>query len=203
MFYSAFDHLLPKELREETKGKAGLFPEHLRSQIEEMNDWVYNTVNNGVYKCGFAATQEAYESNVYPLFESLDRLEKHLEDPKHQPYLFGENITEADIRLYTTIARFDVAYFTIFRCNLRMIRYEYPNLHKWFRTLYWDESEKTTGGAFKNTTRFQVVSILSTCLSLLVRLTIVQYKEGYASAAVLYGGKKIVPAGPKPDILLL
>jgi len=158
MLYSEFDHLLPKERREETKGKGGLFPEHLRPQIEEMNEWVYNTVNNGVYKTGFAKTQEAYDANVYPLFESLDRLEKHLDNPKHQPYLFGENITEADIRLYTTMARFDVAYFTIFRCNLKMIRYEYPNLHKWLRNLYWDESEKTNAGAFKNTTRFRAVS---------------------------------------------
>ena len=158
MLYSEFDHLLPKERREETKGKDGLFPEHLRPQIEEMNEWVYNTVNNGVYKTGFAKTQEAYDANVYPLFESLDRLEKHLDDPKHKPYLFGENITEADIRLYTTMARFDVAYFTIFKCNLKMIRYEYPNLHKWLRNLYWDESERTNGGAFKNTTRFRAVS---------------------------------------------
>lgn len=159
MFYTGFDNLLPSERREESKGKAGLLPNHLRSQIDEMNEWVYHTINNGVYKTGFASTQEAYDANVYPIFESLDRLEKHLADPGHQPYLFGENITEADIRLYTTLIRFDVAYFTIFKCNLKMIRYEYPNLHRWLRNLYWDESKKTGGGAFRKTTRFQAVSI--------------------------------------------
>jgi putative glutathione S-transferase len=159
MLYDAFDAFIPEKDREATKGKAGLFPEHLRSESEEMNDWVYNTVNNGVYKTGFASTQQAYEDSVFPLFKSLDRLEEHLGDPSHQPYLFGENITEADIRLYTTMARFDVAYFSIFNCNLKMIRYDYPRLHKWLRTLYWDESERTQQGAFKKTTNFQIVSV--------------------------------------------
>lgn len=157
MFYTAFDGLLPEEHREATKGETGLFPPHLRDEIEAMNDWVYDTVNNGVYKTGFASSQHAYEDNVFPLFKSLDRLEEHLGASDHQPYLFGKTITEADIRLYTTIARFDVAYFTIFKCNLKMIRYEYPNLHLWFRRLYWDESE-VTKGAFKKTTFFDIVS---------------------------------------------
>lgn len=102
MFYSEFDDLLPEHLRESTKEKAGggIFPERLRGEIEEMNEWVYNTVNNGVYKTGFATSQEAYEANLYPLFESLDRLEDIL--AKHgKPYLFGDHITEADVRLYT------------------------------------------------------------------------------------------------------
>jgi len=159
MLYNEFDEFVPIELREKSKGKGGLFPPHLRDEIETMNEWVYNTINNGVYKTGFASTQEAYESHVYPLFKSLDRLEEHLSDPGHQPYLFGENITEADIRLYTTLARFDVAYYAIFRCNLKMIRHDYPRLHLWLRTLYWDESKLTNGGAFKKTTRFLAVSV--------------------------------------------
>jgi len=181
MFYDAFDALLPEEQRESTKGQAGFFPLHLRGEIEAMNEWVYNTVNNGVYKTGFASSQEAYDSNVFPLFKSLDRLEEHLADSRHQPYLFGENITEADIRLYTTLARFDVAYYTIFKCNLKMIRYDYPLLHNWLRRLYWDESERTHG-AFKDTTHFEL------------------YKAGYVRAA---GGKQIIPAGPVPSILPL
>lgn len=160
MFYTEFDAFLPEHLRESTKGAAGLFPEHLRSDIEAMNEWVYNTINNGVYKTGFATSQAAYEEHVYPVFESLDRLEKHLGQSEHQPYLFGENITEADIRLYPTLIRFDVAYFTIFKCNLKMIRYEYPRLHDWMRRLYWDESERTGGGAFKKTVDFQHVRFL-------------------------------------------
>jgi len=178
--YDAFDAFLPEDKRETTKGKAGLFPEHLRPEIEAMNDWVYNTVNNGVYKAGFASSQQAYEDHVFPLFKSLDRVEKHLSDHTHQLYLFGDNITEADIRLFTTLIRFDVAYYPIFKCNLKMIRHDYPCLHQWLRTLYWDESDRTHG-AFHNTVKFSA------------------YKAGYARAK----GEKIVPAGPIPDIFPL
>jgi glutathionyl-hydroquinone reductase len=157
MFYDAFDSLIPEKRRETTKGEAALFPPHLRADIEAMNDWVYNTVNNGVYKTGFASTQEAYEDHVFPLFKSLDRLEEHLTNPAHQPYLFGKNITEADIRLFTTMIRFDVAYYTIFKCNLKMIRHDYPRLHKWLRNLYWNETQPTRA-AFHETVRFDAVS---------------------------------------------
>ena len=118
-----FDDLIEEKYR-----SVNLYPSSLRTQIDETNEWHYNLINNGVYKIGFATTQEAYDANIYPLFESLDRLEKHLMDPAHQPYLFGEHITEADIRLYTTMIRFDVAYVPIFQCNLRMIRHGYPRL---------------------------------------------------------------------------
>lgn len=160
MLYSAFDAFLPPNLREASKPNGGLYPEHLRKEIDEMNEWVYNTVNNGVYKVGFASTQEAYEEALYPLFASLDRLEEILASNAREgkgPYLFGQHITEADIRLYPTIVRFDAAYFTLFKCNLRMIRYEYPHLHNWLRKLYWDESEETRG-AFKSSTYFDHVS---------------------------------------------
>ena len=123
-----------------------------------MNDWVYNTVNNGVYKTGFASTQDAYEANLYSLFESLDRLEQHLGEPGHHPYLFGDHITEADIRLYTTMIRFDVAYYNIFMCNLKMIRHDYPRLNRWLRNLYWDGGSIRNGHAFKDTVNFWTVS---------------------------------------------
>ncbi|KAF2249963.1 glutathione transferase [Trematosphaeria pertusa] len=178
MFYTEFDAFLPEHLRESSKGEKGIFPPHLRAEIEAMNEWVYDTINNGVYKTGFATSQAAYEEHVYPIFASLDRLEEHLSDPKHQPFLFGDHITEADIRLYPTIARFDVAYFTIFKCNLKMIRYEYPRIDKWLRRLYWDE---TNGDAFKKTTDFAA------------------YKAGYSRAVKA----AVVPAGPVPDILPL
>jgi glutathionyl-hydroquinone reductase len=159
MMYTEFDDLLPEKMTEGNHPGGGFYPERLRKEIDEMNEWVYATVNNGVYKTGFATTQEAYESNLLPLFESLDRLEEHLGQPGHSPCLFGEYVTEADIRLYTTLIRFDVAYYNIFKCNLKMIRHDYPRLDKWLRTLYWDESDRTNGGVFKNTTFFDVVRI--------------------------------------------
>ena len=156
MFYTEFDALIPEHLRESSKGDRAIFPAHLHKSIDEMNEWVYDTVNNGVYKTGFAQTQEAYEEHVYPVFKSLDRIEEHL-GSTGGPFLFGNHITEADIRLYPTILRFDIAYFTIFKCNLKMIRYEYPRLHDWLRKLYWDNSELTNFGAFRKTVDFQAV----------------------------------------------
>lgn len=158
MFYTEFDAFLPEHLRESTKGSKGLYPPELQSEIDAMNGWVYENLNNGVYKTGFASTQEAYEESVYAVFKSLDRIEEHLSQPGHSPYLFGENITEADIRLYVTMIRFDVAYFHIMRCSLKMVRFDYPHIHKWLRNLYWDEGEKTNGGAFKKTSHLPVVS---------------------------------------------
>lgn len=160
MLYSEFDELLPEAFREVNRPGGGLYPEHLRGEIDEMNSWVYPLINNGVYKTGFATTQAAYEENIYPLFEALDRVEAHLGQPEHQPFLFGECISEADIRLYTTISRFDVAYYLIFKCNLKMIRHDYPRIDRWYRRLYYDESELTRG-AFKKTTYFDVVSALA------------------------------------------
>jgi glutathionyl-hydroquinone reductase len=157
MFYTEFDDFLPEGLREVNLPGGGFYPAPLRTQIDEMNEWVYSTINNGVYKTGFARSQEAYDANIHLLFKSLDRVEEHLGQPGHQPYLFGDHITDADIRLYTTIARFDVAYYLIFKCNLKMIRHDYPRIHLWFRRLYWDESEKTRGGVFKKTTFFNIV----------------------------------------------
>jgi glutathionyl-hydroquinone reductase len=157
MLYSKFDAFLPEERRETTKP---LLPESLKEQIDEMNEWVYDQVNNGVYKIGFATTQEAYEAAFRPLFNGLDRLEKHLSEPEHQPYLFGNHITEADIRLFTTLIRFDCAYYPIFKCNWRMIRTDYPKLHDWLRRLYWDSGPETNGGAFRSTTNFDHVSFL-------------------------------------------
>ncbi|KAL2005312.1 hypothetical protein VTN00DRAFT_2522 [Thermoascus crustaceus] len=187
MFYTEFDDLLPAELRECNRPGGGLYPEHLRKEIDSMNEWVYPLINNGVYKTGFATTQQAYEANVYSLFEALDRVEEHLGQPGHQPFLFGEHITEADIRLYTTIARFDVAYYLLFRCNLKMIRHDYPRIHLWFRRLYFDRSGETRGGVFGRTTFFD------------------QYKIGYANTRgkPAGGGELIIPAGPYPDILPL
>ena len=161
MFFTEFDELLPEKVRESTHPLGGYYPEPLQGEIDEMNDWVYNTVNNGVYKCGFAASQEAYDANIGPLFESLDRLEQHLGESGHSPFLFGQAITEADIRLYTTLIRFDVAYHTIFKCNLKMVRHDYPLLSRWLRNLYWNGGKIRNGNAFHDTVDFFTVSTLN------------------------------------------
>jgi putative glutathione S-transferase len=113
--------------------KAGdYYPEPLRADIDALNERIYDTVNNGVYKAGFATTQEAYEEAVLPLFESLDWLDERL---SAQRYLAGAAITEADWRLFTTLVRFDPVYVGHFKCNLRRIA-DYPNLSGYVRDLY-------------------------------------------------------------------
>jgi len=124
MFNSAFDGL--------TGNTDNLWPEHLRATIEPINERIYDTVNNGVYKAGFATSQDAYESAVYPLFETLDWLEEHLSENR---YLVGDTITEADWRLFTTLIRFDPVYHMHFKCNRRRI-VDYPNLWAYTRELY-------------------------------------------------------------------
>lgn len=155
MLYTEFDDFVEPMYREANKAGKGFYPPHLRAEIDEMNEWVYNTINNGVYKCGFATTQEAYDANVFPLFKSLDRVEAHLANPvacHGGPFLFGSHITEADIRLYTTLARFDAAYYTIFLCNLKSIKSDYPRIYRWLRRIYWNASEIPKGKVFKETT---------------------------------------------------
>lgn len=124
MFNSAFNHL--------TGNSLDFYPEALREEINAINDRVYDTVNNGVYKCGFATTQEAYEEAFDALFESLDWLEQRLAG---QCYLLGEQITEADWRLFTTLVRFDAVYVGHFKTNKKRI-VDYPNLWRYVRTLY-------------------------------------------------------------------
>lgn len=102
------------------------------AEIDEINAFVYSAVNNGVYKAGFATTQEAYEEPVTELFEALDTLEACLAEHR---YLMGEKITEADWRLFTTLVRFDAVYVGHFKCNLRRI-IDYPNLWGYLRDLY-------------------------------------------------------------------
>ncbi|ACL55203.1 glutathione S-transferase family protein [Methylobacterium nodulans] len=109
-----------------------LYPADLREEIDALNAQVYDRVNNGVYKAGFATTQDAYAEAVTALFEELDRLESRLDRGR---YLFGPRLTEADIRLFTTLVRFDPVYVGHFKCNLRRIA-DYPNLSGYLRDLY-------------------------------------------------------------------
>src|SRR5580698_620104 len=100
------------------------YPEDLRGEIDRINDVVYPTVNNGVYRAGFATSQEAYEEAARGIFKTLDQLEERL---SRQRYLAGMSMTEADWRLFTTLIRFDAVYYSHFKCNLRRIA-DYPNL---------------------------------------------------------------------------
>jgi putative glutathione S-transferase len=143
MLYYAFDDLV-----EEKYKSLDLYPEALRSKIDETNDWTYNDINNGVYRSGFATSQEAYEKAVVQLFKSLNRVEEHLSSSEG-PYYWGDNVTEGDVRLYTTIVRFDAVYVQHFKTNIRDIRSGYPAIHKWLRNLYWNVP------AFRETTQFE------------------------------------------------
>jgi putative glutathione S-transferase len=108
------------------------YPEGLRPEIDSLNDRIYDGVNNGVYRCGFATTQEAYEGAFIELFETLDWLDDLLADRR---YLTGDRITEADWRLFVTLVRFDPVYVGHFKCNQRRIA-DYPNLSGYLRDLY-------------------------------------------------------------------
>ena len=124
MFNSAFNDL--------TGNTLDFWPADLRDGIEEMNTRIYDTVNNGVYKAGFATTQAAYDKAVHPLFDTLDALEDHL---THHRYLMGDRLTEADWRLFPTLVRFDSVYHLHFKCNRKRI-VDYPNLWAYTRELY-------------------------------------------------------------------
>ena len=124
MLNSAFDAF--------TDVTADFYPPELRAEIDEVNAFVYRTINNGVYRAGFATTQAAYEEAFLALFGALDEIDLRLAS---QRYLVGGKITEADIRLFTTLVRFDAVYVGHFKCNLRRIA-DYPNLSNYLRDLY-------------------------------------------------------------------
>ncbi len=147
-----------------------LYPEPLRAEIDALNDRVYASVNNGVYRCGFAGTQEAYDVAVGDLFSTLDELEERLAGRR---YLFGDQITEADVRLWVTLARFDSVYITHFKANIRRL-VDYPNLWAYARDLYQQP-------AFGPTTNFDHI------------------KRHYYTTHPHLNPLRIVPAGPVLD----
>jgi len=124
MFNNAFNEI--------TGNTDDYWPTDLREQIADINERVYETVNNGVYKAGFATSQDAYDDAVHPLFDSLTWLESILENNR---FLAGDTLTEADWRLFTTLARFDLVYHTHFKCNHKRLT-DYPNLWAYTRQLY-------------------------------------------------------------------
>lgn len=132
MFNSAFDGVGAKP--------GDYYPLELRTEIDGLNERIYGTVNNGVYKAGFATTQQAYEEAVKPLFETLDWLEERLSTRR---FLAGERITEADWRLFTTLLRFDPVYVGHFKCNIRRIA-DYPRLTAYLKSLLAVEGVRET-----------------------------------------------------------
>jgi putative glutathione S-transferase len=132
MFNSAFDGI--------TGNRLDFYPEALRGEIDRWNDLIYPTLNNGVYRAGFAGSQQAYEEAARQVFETLDAMEAQLERTR---YLTGDYLTEADWRAFTTLVRFDVGYHGAFKCNLRRIE-DYPALRNYLRELYqWPGVAKT------------------------------------------------------------
>ncbi|KAF6760001.1 glutathione S-transferase [Ephemerocybe angulata] len=168
IFNTAFNHLIPAD-----KAAVDLYPEELRSEIDALNEWTYPNLNNGVYRSGFATTQAAYEKAVHEVFDSLDRLEKLLEG---KDYIIGDRLTEADIRVWVTIIRFDPVYVGHFKCNFRTIRDGYPAIDLWMRKLYWNSD------AFKSSTNFEHI------------------KTHYYWSHPSINPTRIVPAGPIPVI---
>ena len=151
-------------------GGPDLYPEPHRSEVDAWNARIYATVNNGVYRAGFARTQEAYDLAVNELFETLDAIEAHLAE---HDWLVGDTFSEADLRLFPTLARFDVAYHYAFKCNIRRLT-DYPALWSYARRVYL-----MPGVA--ETVRFDI------------------YKQGYFSPSELRNPLGIVPAGPVID----
>ena len=145
-YFNLTKYLETKWVKYHKKGAIDLYPVELRDEIDKFNDDLFDKLNNGVYKAGFARSQEAYEDAVINVFKKLDELEERLE---HKRYMFGDRITEADIRVYVTLARFDIAYYNAFKVNLKTLK-EYKNLWAYARDLY-----QTKG--FGDTTDFDAI----------------------------------------------
>ncbi|KUL82185.1 hypothetical protein ZTR_09560 [Talaromyces verruculosus] len=152
-----------------------LYPVPLRKEIDPWSEWIQRELNSGVYKVGFATTQEDYDKAVIPVFGALNVLEKLIYE-KGGSYVLGEHLTELDIRLYATLIRFDTIYVQHFKCNLGTIRHDYPVLNAWLSHLYW----KVPG--FKETTDFKHI------------------KENYTKSHYEINPLAITPRGPFPNV---
>lgn len=153
------------------EGAPDLYPENLREDIDKLNTIIFHEVNNGVYKAGFAESQEEYEKNYHLVFNRLDWLEERLSKNR---FLFGDRLTDADIRLYVTLARFDVAYYFEFRLNKKRIR-DYDNLWNYAKELY-------SIPAFREATDFDSI------------------KRGYLTGNHATNPYQILPLGPETDV---
>lgn len=167
---NSFNHLLPPE-----KASIDLYPPQHREAIDRISTWMQRDLNTGVYKAGFAPDQATYDKNVIPVFGALNKLEE-LVASNGGPFLLGKELTELDIRLYATLVRFDTVYVQHFKCNLGMVRHDYPQLHNWLKFLFW----KVPG--FRETTEFRHI------------------KENYTKSHFDVNPKAITPMGPYPDV---
>lgn len=155
-----------------TKEAPDFYPAHLRSQIDEMNEFIYPNINNGVYKTGFATTQSAYEEAYESLFNALDKVEHVLSQKR---YLIGDQITEADWRLFTTLVRFDPVYVGHFKCNKQRI-IDYPNMWGYVKELY------------------QMPSIADS-------VNMDHIKQHYYASHTMINPTRVVPVGPQIDFM--
>ncbi|MEZ8106928.1 glutathione S-transferase family protein [Vibrio clamense] len=164
MFNSEFNQI--------TGNESDFYPTDLRNKIDSWNDFIYPNINNGVYRCGLATTQQAYEEAFDNLFESLDKVDEHLSSHR---YLLGDTITEADWRLFVTLIRFDAVYVGHFKCNRKRIA-DYQNLHNYIKDLY------QYPGISEVTNFFHI-------------------KRHYYFSHTTINPSQIIPAGPDLDLL--
>ena len=169
----AFDDLLAPD---SPARRADFFPPELQLEIREISSWMMPNLNNGVYKAGFAKTQEDYERNCHVVFETLDRLENMFASQGSLFLLGTPHPTEVDIKLYTTLVRFDPVYQQHFKLMVRSIRYGYPRLNRWLRNIYWNVP------GFKETTDFRHI------------------KENYTKSHRDINPLSITPLGPEPPV---
>lgn len=173
MLNTAFDDLLPQG---SPQRELNFYSPSMKSQVNEISSWMMPDLNSGVYKAGFADTQEVYEKNCLVVFKTLDRLEDMLAEHKGPYVIPGPNMTEIDIKLYTTLVRFDVVYQQHFKLMLRSIRHGYPRLNRWLKNIYWNVP------GVKETTNFKHI------------------KENYTKSHKGINPYSITPLGPEPEI---
>ena len=175
MLCTCFNDLLPSDNPEHVLLKrSDFYPEHLRKKIDEISSWMGPGLNSGVYKAGFAETQEEYEKNAISVFATLDRLEGMLQESTI--FVLRDQMTTLDIKLYVTLIRFDTIYQQHFKLMVRSIRHGYPRLHLWLKNLYWNLP------GVKETTDFKHI------------------KDNYSKSHAGINPRAITPLGPEPNI---
>ncbi|KAF2113963.1 glutathione S-transferase [Lophiotrema nucula] len=167
---NAFNAVLSPEV-----AKIDLYPSDFRSQIDSLTPWIQSWINAGVYKAGFARTQEDYSGACIHLFAHLNKLEAILKQ-NGGPYVLGKTLTELDLRVYATIVRFDTVYVQHFKTNLGTIRHDYPVLNNWLKNVYWSVQ------GFRETTDFKHI------------------KENYTKSHGDINPLAITPLGPYPEV---